>query len=387
MTFEQKTFGKAHIDIRFEKRMHGDGDPFDGAGGTLAHAFFPVYGGDAHFDDSETWTINSFKGTNLLQTAAHEFGHSLGLSHSDQHNALMAPFYRGFESKIKLEEDDIEAIQALYGKGDMKKKMSSARLPATTESTRTAPREGRGGGRDDLCSNSSIDSMLTTKEGSTFTFKGDHYWKLTDDSIAPGYPQPISTTWEGLPGYIDTSFTWTNGKSYFFKGRLYWRYSGTVMDQDYPKLISAGFEGLPDNLDAAFVWSGNGKIYFFKGSKYWQFDPERRPPIKSSYPRSVSNWEGIPDDIDDAIQYTNGYTYFFKDGLYYRFDDDKFGVSEGDPVFPRAVGFWWFGCRSLPLRQKGEGRTSLILTSFAVVLDFNGLQPPIYTSVWYVAID
>ena len=53
LTFERKSTGSVHIEVRFEKKEHGDGDPFDGPGGTLAHAFFPIYGGDAHFDDQE----------------------------------------------------------------------------------------------------------------------------------------------------------------------------------------------------------------------------------------------------------------------------------------------------------------------------------------------
>lgn len=93
---------------RFEESEHGDGDPFDGPGGTLAHAYFPVYGGDAHFDDAEYWTIKSTRGTNLFQVAAHEFGHSLGLSHSDVRSALMAPFYRGYDPVFRLDSDDIQ---------------------------------------------------------------------------------------------------------------------------------------------------------------------------------------------------------------------------------------------------------------------------------------
>lgn len=95
--------------------------------------------------------------------------------------------------------------------------------------------------------------------------KGSNYWKLTDDSVAEGYPKPISSGWPGLPGGIDAAFTYKNGKTYFFKGKQYWRYVGKKMDGDYPKDISEGFTGIPDNIDAAMVWSGNGKIYFFKG--------------------------------------------------------------------------------------------------------------------------
>ena len=58
---ETKAGQSVHIEIKFVSYEHGDGDPFDGPGGTLAHAYFPAYGGDMHVDDSELWTINSFR--------------------------------------------------------------------------------------------------------------------------------------------------------------------------------------------------------------------------------------------------------------------------------------------------------------------------------------
>ena len=67
--------------------------------------------------------------------------------------------------------------------------------------------------------------------------QGNQYWKLTDDSLASGYPRSISRDWDGLPGNLDAAFTWINGRTYFFKGDKYWRFTNTDMDEGYPKLV------------------------------------------------------------------------------------------------------------------------------------------------------
>ncbi|XP_078692828.1 stromelysin-1-like [Branchiostoma floridae x Branchiostoma belcheri] len=109
-----ETSKKSDIEMSFKEHPMA---PLDGPGGTLAYAFFPGpgIGGDVHFDPSEDWTVHSFSGTNLFIVAAHEFGHSLGLDHSDVQGALMYPYYQGYTSDFKLHQDDINRIQALYG--------------------------------------------------------------------------------------------------------------------------------------------------------------------------------------------------------------------------------------------------------------------------------
>ena len=109
------------IRIQFVSGAHGDGSAFDGRGGVLAHAFYPPpnsgpLAGDAHFDESENWTINIPVGAgkiDLVTVAAHEFGHSLGLRHSSVNGAMMFPSYTG--PRRFLHSDDISGIRNIYG--------------------------------------------------------------------------------------------------------------------------------------------------------------------------------------------------------------------------------------------------------------------------------
>ena len=48
--------------------------------------------------------------------AVHEFGHALGLQHTNVRGAIMYPYYTGYVPDMELHSDDIAGIQSLYGK-------------------------------------------------------------------------------------------------------------------------------------------------------------------------------------------------------------------------------------------------------------------------------
>lgn len=110
LSFTQ-TSANGDIQIGFYQGDHGDGYPFDGPYNVLAHAFYPSVG-DAHFDDAENWSENG-SGIDFASVAVHEFGHSIGLNHSADANAVMYAAYSTI--RRDLTNDDISGAQAMYG--------------------------------------------------------------------------------------------------------------------------------------------------------------------------------------------------------------------------------------------------------------------------------
>ncbi|KAF5442096.1 hypothetical protein F2P56_027633 [Juglans regia] len=113
-TFSQaQALSNADITIGFGRRDHGDRFPFDGTGGTLAHAFAPT-NGRFHYDADEPWSVGATPGAYDLETVAlHEIGHLLGLGHSSVQGAIMEPSISQGVTK-GLHADDIAGIKALY---------------------------------------------------------------------------------------------------------------------------------------------------------------------------------------------------------------------------------------------------------------------------------
>ncbi|KAL6227612.1 PREDICTED: metalloendoproteinase 1-like [Fragaria vesca subsp. vesca] len=109
-----QSYYNADLKISFQRGDHGDGVPFDGPGGILAHSFCPS-DGRFHYDADDTWTVGAKPGAfDLESVALHEIGHLLGLQHSSLPGAVMAPGIPPGVTKTSLTEDDVQGIKALY---------------------------------------------------------------------------------------------------------------------------------------------------------------------------------------------------------------------------------------------------------------------------------
>ncbi|XP_066466055.1 stromelysin-3 [Tiliqua scincoides] len=340
LTFTEVQEGQTDIVVDFTWYWHGDNLPFDGPGGILAHAFFPKTHreGQVHLDYDETWSIGNDVGTDLLQVAAHEFGHILGLQHTATSKSLMSPFYF-FRYPLKLSEDDKQGIQYLYGKPKSKTKNH----PTQEEELRPPDIEtneitnGQPSLPPDACE-TDFDAVSMIR-GELFFFKSYYVWRLRSGQLQAGYPALASRHWREIPPSVDAAFEDSFGNIWFFQGAQYWIYDGERRISGPLPTTELGFSASP--IQAALMWGTEKyKIYFFKGGSYWRFNPSTHQ-VDNIYPRRMADWRGVPQEIDAAFQDESGFAYFLKGQQYWKFDPTQVKVLEG---YPRLIGQDFFSC-------------------------------------------
>uniref|UniRef100_A0A7N8YL99 interstitial collagenase n=1 Tax=Mastacembelus armatus TaxID=205130 RepID=A0A7N8YL99_9TELE len=299
LRFTRLYSGTADIMISFGGRAHGDHYPFDGPGSTLAHAFSPGpgIGGDAHFDEDETFTLRSRKGFVLFMVAAHEFGHSLGLSHSDDRSALMYPVYTYKNpDTFVLPQDDVKGIQSLYGPNPVKNPFVAEPQPPPTP---------------DACDSTIVLDAVTTLQGEMLFFKDSFFWRSTPSSRTP-QQSLITNLWPKAPVSIDAAYeSQQPGKIFLFKRQHVWAFTGSDLVPGYPKsLTSVGLPRGVKNIDAALYDVDSGKTLFFVGNSYFSYDDARKT-MDNGFPKRLDQtFSGLPGKVTAAFQY-RGFTYLY----------------------------------------------------------------------------
>ncbi|KAM9469222.1 collagenase 3 [Clarias gariepinus] len=312
LKFKRLHEGVADIMISFGKLEHGDHNPFDGPNGLLAHAYPPGMGlgGDTHFDEDETWTKDS-DAYNLFLVAAHEFGHALGMAHSNDPGSLMYPVY-AYTPGFPLSEDDIKGIQELYGTNP-----DGGKIKPKPEAPEKCDPE------------LSIDAV-TELRGEMLVFKDRYFWR-----VHPQFTEPqlglIQSTWPQLPKKINAAYE--NPEKdivIIFSGIRMWALNGYTLVPGYPKYIHR--LGLPKSIrkiDAAVYISDTGKTLLFTDEEYWSYN-EETGTMDQGYPRSIKDdfpgmRENDGDEVDevDAATYRNGYLYLYHENLQYEYSYNR----------------------------------------------------------------
>uniref|UniRef100_A0A4W5QEJ0 Matrix metalloproteinase-9 n=1 Tax=Hucho hucho TaxID=62062 RepID=A0A4W5QEJ0_9TELE len=254
------------------------------------------------FDADTKWGFCQDRGYSLFLVAAHEFGHALGLDHSNIRDALMYPMYSYVED-FSLHEDDVEGIQYLYGCNI---------IPTTTHPVDPS---------QDPCQINKFDTITVIK-GDLHFFKDGQYWKLSSktDGGLKG-PFSMSERWPALPAVIDTAFEdLLTNNIYFFSGTRFWVYTGQSLlgPRSIEKL------GLPSTVAKVegALQRGKGKVLLFSGENYWRLDLKSQN-IDKGYPRFTDIvFGGVPNDAHDVFQF-KGHVYFCRDRFYWRMNSRR----------------------------------------------------------------
>uniref|UniRef100_A0A3Q0SWJ5 Matrix metallopeptidase 17b n=1 Tax=Amphilophus citrinellus TaxID=61819 RepID=A0A3Q0SWJ5_AMPCI len=226
----------ADLQVDFLRGYHGDGYPFDGAGGAVGHAFFPsdpARAGGVHLDAEEEWAFRQpvSEGTDLFTVLVHEFGHALGLAHSSSRHSVMRPYYQGPVGDplhYRLGPQDLEHITQLYGETSPSQKQCPCVLSSFSPPI-------------DRC-NTSFDAVAKIR-GETFFFKGLTMWRVNGGGLVSGRGSSVRRLWRGLPPELPRLHAVLERRSdhaiIFISGYQFWLFRGLSLQEGYPLPLSA----------------------------------------------------------------------------------------------------------------------------------------------------
>ncbi|XP_036159279.1 matrix metalloproteinase-17 [Myotis myotis] len=369
LNFHEVAGSAADIQIDFSTADHNDRYPFDGPGGTVAHAFLPGdhhTAGDAHFDDDEAWTFRSSDahGMDLFAVAVHEFGHAIGLSHVAATQSIMQPYYQGPVGDplhYGLPYADRVRAWQLYG---VRESVSPTAQLDTAEPEETPllpeppdhrPSTPHVPGKDVPHRCSAHFDAVAQIRGEAFFFKGRYFWRLNRDRhLVSLQPAQMHRFWRGLPPHldgVDAVYERTiDHKIVFFRGDRYWVFQDTHVEEGFPRPVS-DFGLPPGGVDAAFSWAHSDKTYFFKDQLYWRYNELTRR-MDPGHPARSPPWRGVPSTLDDAMRWSDGAAYFFRGREYWKVPDSELAVAPG---YPQSTARDWLVCRDPQADPEGGG--------------------------------
>ena len=104
-----------------------------------------------------------------------------------------------------------------------------------------------------------------------YIFRDQQYWRFQKNPgtnvyrLDYGYPRLITSAWRKVPAYINSVFAWKNGKTYFFKGDKYYRLNDRIVQvaSGYPRSVTQDWSSCPAGLRGSV--SGSAQRLSFSG--------------------------------------------------------------------------------------------------------------------------
>uniref|UniRef100_A0A8C1V4N4 Matrix metallopeptidase 17b n=1 Tax=Cyprinus carpio TaxID=7962 RepID=A0A8C1V4N4_CYPCA len=308
----------ADLQIDFLHGPHGDGYPFDGAGGSVGHAFFPSDPGRAggvHLDAEEEWAFRQ-PGNSAKQSKVRNNAQSQSKSQQDSKVQQFSSYEQEINSVDRC-NTSFDAVAKIRGeifffKGQNMWRVSRGGLV----SVRAVPVQ-----RLWSALPSSLPPLRAVMERHTdhaiIFISGSQVWLFKDLSLQEGFPQPLSTLapedseggWQGLHWDPKQGVVWGSVREDGEQGEE---------SEVWRELIKEGVNGIiMENADERERTGDlKGSTYLFKGNSYWKFTHPGSTP-EEGYPRVLAtDWLDCPqpssyspDDISLISHYNKPYRW------------------------------------------------------------------------------